>query len=730
MTSVQSPFRLILVIFLSVFVSELLVMFFLSLLRDYSMWKWAVIDSTLLTLLLIPILYYYAFKPIVHQINERKEAENALLRVSNQNKLILDAAGEGIFGLDSEGRVVFANPSAAAMLGYSVEELIGEVHHHKVHHSKSDGAGYPHEDCPINAAYRDGTVHHGTEEVFWKKDGTSIPIEYISTPIMEKGELKGAVVTFKDITERKRMQAELDERVCQVEFLWTAEKKAEDALRESEKRYRTLFRDSRDAIFITTKEGRFIDFNHSAQDLFGYTRQEMIRLNVENLYATPDEREKFHRDIEQTGSLRDYEVKLRKKDGTVIDCLLTASLRLDDEGNIVGYHGIIHDITDRKKLEQQLLQSQKMEAVGQLAGGVAHDFNNILTAIIGFGNLLKMDLDKDDPLNYYVAQILNSAERAANLTRALLAFSRKQIISPRPVNINEVIRGVEKLLSRIISEDVELSISLTNKDLVVMADIGQIEQVLMNLSANARDAMPNGGRLMVSTELVEMDEDFIKAHGFSKGGDHALITIEDTGEGMDKNTRERIFEPFFTTKEVGQGTGLGLSMVYGIIKQHNGHIQVYSEPGKGTIFNIYLPLVQSKVNGIKTDKPHVIKQGTETLLIVEDDYQIRDLLKRLLEGFGYKVIEAVDGEDAIKVFNENKEKIQLLILDVIMPKKDGKQVYNEIKRIKPDIRAIFSSGYKTDIVQRKGIVEEGLDFIFKPISPNELLVKVREVLDK
>jgi CheY-like chemotaxis protein len=289
---------------------------------------------------------------------------------------------------------------------------------------------------------------------------------------------------------------------------------------------------------------------------------------------------------------------------------------------------------------------------------------------------------------------------------------------------------LEKLLSRLIGEDIELSTILSDKDLTVMADSTQIEQVLMNLATNARDAMPDGGSLTISTELVELDNEFIKAHGYGRSGFYALISVSDTGEGIDERTKDRIFEPFFTTKEVGKGTGLGLAMVYGIIKQHDGCINVYSGPDKGTTFKIYLPLIKLSVEEVRLADIPIIKGGTETILIAEDDAQVRGLTKEVLEGYGYKVMEAVDGDDAIKIFNENKDKIQLLFLDVVMPKKNGKEVYDEITKIRPDIKAIFTSGYPADIIHKKGIIEEGSNFILKPMLPDELLRKVRDVLDK
>jgi len=423
------------------------------------------------------------------------------------------------------------------------------------------------------------------------------------------------------------------------------------------------------------------------------------------------------------------DVDKERNNGIRIPCILTATPFRGSDGKLIGIVENFTDISERKKLEEQLIQAQKMEALGQLAGGIAHDFNNILTAIIGFGTLLKIKMRTDDPLRTNVTQILNASERAANLTQALLAFGRKQLINPEPVNLNEVIEALEKLLSRIIGEDIELSTVLTEEVITVMADKTQIEQILMNLSTNARDAMPNGGLLTIRTEVMQFDHEYIKAHGYGKTGPYALVSVEDTGEGMDVETRERIFEPFYTTKATGKGTGLGLSMVYGTIKQHDGYINAYSEPKKGTTFKIYLPLIKSKPEEEKSEELSIVNRGTETVLVAEDDPQVRDLIRSILEDFGYQVMGAEDGEEAMRVFNKNKDKIQLLILDVVMPKKNGKEVYDEIKKTRPDVKAIFTSGYNAEVIHRKGILEKGLGFITKPSSPQELLKKVREVLD-
>lgn len=387
---------------------------------------------------------------------------------------------------------------------------------------------------------------------------------------------------------------------------------------------------------------------------------------------------------------------------------------------------------ERQRLEAQLLQSQRMEAVGQLAGGIAHDFNNILTAIIGYGNLLLMKMAGDDPGRIHVGHILEASDKAAQLARRLLAFSRKQIINPVPVDLNDVIRNVGNLLARIIGEDIELKIALTDEPLTVMADIGQIEQVLMNLCTNARDAMPEGGLLAIESGRTHMDTHFTSTHGFGTAGDFALLTVTDSGPGMDEETRVRIFEPFFSTKEVGKGTGLGLSIVYGIVKQHRGYIDVYTDPGKGTTFKIYLPLagLEAEKRVLPTFSQGALPRGSERILLAEDDPAVRQLNRSVLKDFGYAIIEAADGEEAIARFKEEGGTVDLLILDVVMPKRNGKEVLDEIRKTHQATKAIFMSGYTANVIHRKGILEQDVDFLMKPVSLGDLLRKIREVLDR
>jgi signal transduction histidine kinase/HAMP domain-containing protein/ActR/RegA family two-component response regulator len=384
----------------------------------------------------------------------------------------------------------------------------------------------------------------------------------------------------------------------------------------------------------------------------------------------------------------------------------------------------------KDKMQAQLLHAQKMEAIGQLAGGIAHDFNNVLTAIIGYGNLLLTNVGENSTSKAYVEHMLSASERAAELVRSLLTFSRKQITNFEPVDVNKIINGVKALLVRLIGEDVELKTFLADRDLVVTADANQIDQVLMNFATNARDAMPRGGTLTIRTELVKMDNELIEGHKFGEAREYAMIAVSDVGSGMDEDTKARIFEPFFTTKDVGKGTGLGLATTYGIVKKHNGLIRVDSELGKGTTFNIYLPLIQSEAGEKLTEVVSVMRGGTETILLVEDNAVVRGVSKEILIDSGYCVIEAADGEDALNKFLENNDKIDLLLLDVVMPKKNGKEVYEAIKKVNPDIKVIFTSGYTADIIEGKGILQEGSELIAKPFSPHVLLEKVRDMLDK
>jgi PAS domain S-box-containing protein len=425
------------------------------------------------------------------------------------------------------------------------------------------------------------------------------------------------------------------------------------------------------------------------------------------------------------------EYRLRRHDGEYRWLLDQGHPRYDASGAFAGYIGSCLDISEHRNLEKQMRHAVKMESIGTLAGGVAHDFNNILMAIIGYGQLALMGMPQDDPQRSNIRHMLEGADRAARLTKDLLLFSRKQICERKPVDLIEIVKAVEKFIVRVIGEDIVCETRLPNEPLTVLADSHQIEQVLMNFATNARDAMARGGTFCITAEQTILNRDFIAAHGFGKPGPFALLTVADSGSGIDEQTRNRIFEPFFTTKGVGKGTGLGLAVVYGIIKQHEGYINVYSEPGTGATFRIYLPLIVSEApeEPIAKEEEAPVR-GTETILVAEDDASLRILAREALTRFGYTVIEAVDGEEAVRKFKENQTSIQLLLFDIIMPKMNGREAYEAINKIWPGVKTIFMSGYAPDTIREKAGLGETVPLLAKPLSPTELLQKVREILDQ
>jgi len=486
------------------------------------------------------------------------------------------------------------------------------------------------------------------------------------------------------------------------------------------------------SIVITDTDGNIEYANPYSAQLTGYEPQELLGQNPRLLKSgstSPQEYQEMWHTILSGHEWRG-EFHNRKKNGEYYWEMALISPIRNQGGTITNFIAIKEDITDRKKLENQLRHSQKMEAVGQLAGGIAHDFNNILTAIIGYATIMQIRITADSPLKSTVDQILATAERGAGLTQGLLAFSRKQVSNPSRVNLNEIIGRVEKLLVRLIGEDIRLNTILADQDLPLLADSIQLEQALMNLSTNARDAMPEGGTITISTEVITLDSNFVTTHGFGEEGSYALLSVSDTGCGMEEETIKRIFEPFFTTKEIGKGTGLGLSIAYGIIKKHKGYVTCNSTPGTGTTFRIYLPLaLDTEIQQPDSQDAVPYRGGHELVLLAEDDESARMLSKELLEEFGYTVIETEDGSQALQEYREHGDKISLVMLDAIMPGMKGMDVYREIRKINPHARVLLCSGYNPDIMQQEGFLDQNLHFIAKPFMPKELLMKIREVLE-
>jgi PAS domain S-box-containing protein len=487
------------------------------------------------------------------------------------------------------------------------------------------------------------------------------------------------------------------------------------------------------SIVITDTSGTIEYVNPHFTELTGYSQEEAIGLNPRILKSGDTSNEEYRQlweTIRGGGEWRG-EFHNRKKDGDLYWEQAYISPIRDNNYCITHFIAIKEDITERKQLESQLRHSQKMEAIGQLAGGIAHDFNNILTAIIGYSSIMQLKLPDESPLKKSAEQITATAERGASLTQGLLAFSRKQATNPVNVDLNEILNRVHQLLLRLISEDIKLEIILSPVALPVLADSVQIEQVLMNLSTNARDALPKGGSIVINAAVVTIDSDFVLARGFGQPGDYAMLTFTDNGEGMDEDVVKHIFEPFYTTKELGKGTGLGLSIVYGIIKKHNGYITCHSTIGIGTVFHVYLPLLTESVaiEKVKHIVPSPSDQGADVILVADDNDTARVLAREILEEFGYSVLEARDGQQALDTFRENGDRINLMILDVIMPELNGREVYDAVQAIDPSMKVLFCSGYAKDVVVSQGGLDREMNYLAKPFTPKELLMKIREVLD-
>jgi PAS domain S-box-containing protein len=446
------------------------------------------------------------------------------------------------------------------------------------------------------------------------------------------------------------------------------------------------------------------------------------------LYASPELRTRVLTQLREQGDSA-TETEWKRKDGTSVIMRLNVHPVRGPAGELTCFEGLAEDVTDQRMLEAQFRQAQRLEAVGRLAGGVAHDFNNILTAITGYTELLLSDLDPEDPKRGDLGEIRAAAQRAAALTRQLLAFSRKQVLQVKVLDLNAVIRTLDRMLRRLIGEDISLEIALCEGLGAVRADPAQVEQVIMNLAVNARDAMPGGGRLTIETANAVLDEAFARAHRGAVPGRYVMLAVSDTGVGMDEDTRSHVFDPFFTTKEPGKGTGLGLSTVYGIVKQSGGSVWAYSEPGEGATFKLYLPWVDEKPDDLNHAAIPPAAGGHETVLLVEDDASVREVLVQALEQKGYRVLRASDGQMALDLARAHPAQIHLLVTDLVMPGMTGRELGLALLAERPDLRVIYMSGYADEAVVRHGVLERGLHYLQKPFAIAEIARKVREVLD-
>jgi len=512
-------------------------------------------------------------------------------------------------------------------------------------------------------------------------------------------------------------------------------RQAEAALRASEERFRALVENSSDALLLVDAEGRVTYISPSSSRHLGWGSDEMLGQSIFD-FLHPDDRDamsvKLAEVLRSPGKPVTQDIRLQHADGSWRAIESIAVNRLSDpsvEAIVVN----ARDITDRRKLEEQLRHAQKMEAVGQLAGGIAHDFNNLLTAILGYCNLMRDDMPAEDPLRADLDEIHTAGERAASLTRQLLAFSRRQMLQPQVVDMNSVVQQLEKLLRRLISENVELVTALARDLLSVRVDPASIEQILVNLTVNARDAMPHGGRLTIETSNVDLDETFAIGHVPMKPARYVMLAVGDTGEGMDADTQARVFEPFFTTKEQGKGSGLGLATVYGMVKQSGGYIWVYSEPGHGTVFKVYFPPAEQRAKTSDQDnagrRSSDAMHGWETVLLVEDEDAVRALAREVLRRHGYVVLEARHGVDALRMAERHPDDIHLMITDLVMPHMGGRNLVERLAAVRPKMKVLFMSGYTDHALMHRDLTP-GTAFLQKPFTPEAFVRKVRSVLDQ
>ena len=778
---------------------------------------------------------------------QAEQAERALLLEQQQAmgercRLLLESTGEGIYGLDGEGQIIFINRAGAALLGYEAGELIGKISHLVLHHSHPDGSSYPSQECTVAQACTSGHGSSVEGEVFWRKDGSSFPVEYSSHPVLENGRPSGVVVSFKDVTDQDTMQS---------------------ALRASEALFHGAFRAARTGIALIATDGMtYLDVNDALCEMLGYTKEELLALDwmkvshpddrerndvIANEFFSGDEnsyfmtkryvrkdgetimaevsdalirgpegeplycvthvsditeRNRVERELGESQALLNAVVRnspatiyIKDRQGT---CLLTNDKILesrglrpedvigkthndivpedvsemiwasdhrvfeelkpieveettphpdgsmhtyvsvkfplfDEAGSSYAMCGISTDITERVRaeeaklrLEAKLRQTHKMEAVGQLAGGIAHDFNNILAVIMNYAEFLAEDMDADDPRRDDVLEISKAGARAAGLVNQLLAFSRKEVIAPCVLNLNQVIEGLQQLLRRSIGEDIRFEMDLAPDLWLTKADLGQMEQVAVNLTVNARDAMPDGGLLSITTANVEAR---VGERVGLAAGRYATFTVKDTGAGMSEATVERIFEPFFTTKERGEGTGLGLATVYGIVKQSHGGVYAETTQGVGTSFTVYLPATEDVESPVgmpsSTQEP---RASAATIIVVEDDDAVREVTSRILGKHGYEVIAMSSGPDALEFLREHPEAGDVLLTDVVMPEMSGKVLSEEVRRIRPDIKTLFMSGYTDAVIARRGVLMTGEELIKKPFDGSLLVGKIRMIL--
>jgi two-component system, cell cycle sensor histidine kinase and response regulator CckA len=643
-------------------------------------------------------------------ITVRKRAEEALKASEERYRRIVESTSDGIWMYDANGITTFMNHRMAEMLGCGVEEAVGQSVFLFVDKTRRV-------EAEAGMANRKRGLTERLDFAYRRKDGTELWTSvHANTMFDAEGRFEAGLAVVTDVSARRRHD-------------------------EMRARLAAIVESSEDAIISTSKEGAVTSWNLGAEKLYQYSGDEMMGRPIFLLIPTAimEEERLILERAAQGNAVLPYETECRRKDGTRVEVAVTVSPIRDTAGGVIGVSKVARDLTTRRQVEatlrrteEQFRQAQKMEAVGRLAGGVAHDFNNLLSVILSYADLILQDLKLGDPMRDDVEEVRAAGGRASELTKQLLAMSRQQVLQPRVLDINVVLAGMQRMLGRLLGEDLELTVLPEHAIGRVLADPGQIEQVVMNLAVNARDAMKDGGKLTIETSNVEFDAAYVGAHFGVAAGQYVLLALSDTGSGMDAATQARIFEPFFTTKDVGKGTGLGLATVFGIVKQSGGQIAVYSEPGRGTTFKIYLPRTDredvAETAAVSAGKTTPVR-GWETILLVEDEEKVRAVACQILRRNGYEVLETSNGGEAFLVSKEFPAKIHLLLTDVVMPRMSGRRLAEELAPQRPGMKVLFASGYTDDTIIHHGVLDAGVSFLQKPFTPATLLRKVRAVLD-
>lgn len=637
---------------------------------------------------------------LIHRIRRKLLDREELFQLINEN------AADMIAVVDMDENRLFNSLSYQKVLGYSTEELRSSSAFDQIH---------PDDRNNVKKA-AENAVHSGIGQTldyrFRHKNGTWLVLESTSSVIRNAdGKPEKLLIVSRDITERKR---------------------AEEALRRSEAHFRSVVEDAPYGIYRANIAGRFLQVNPALLKMLGYEQeQEILKKELAtDIFQHDYEYQRLTQLFTRTEEIKDIEMEWKRQDGTPI-IVRCSGRRINDENCVPAYFEVFaEDVTEKRVLERQLRMAQKMEAIGRLSGGIAHDFNNLLGVIIGYSGVLRKALGSNNALSEHAFEIEKAGQRAASLTKQLLAFSRQQVLTPAVLNLNTLISNMEGMLPRLLGEDIEVSLALEPGLDNVKTDQSQIEQVIMNLAVNARDAMPTGGTLKVRTANVELNQTYTRSHPGSNVGSYVLMVVTDTGMGMDRETLAHIFEPFFTTKELGKGTGLGLATVYGIVKQSSGYIWVDSAPGKGSSFEIYLPRY---VGQPKADEQHADLGerlcGAESILLVEDAESLRKLARIFLEAAGFRVLSASSGEDALEVVARHPETFDLLLTDVVMPGMNGRVLAEQLLSHQSIMKVLYMSGYTDSLIAGHGVMEEGVHLLHKPFTETVLIRKVREVLD-